>query len=117
MSPSALGSSRRLARVSLRVLRKESACALPRPSATASAKLANSTVNHSQKAIWPENSGEAEPVTRSRTKNRRHDRRDGLGDEDDGIAGERPRIELAERVDRRATEDIRVEQALGFQFV
>ena len=31
------------------------ACALPRPSATASAKLANSTVNHSQAAIWPEN--------------------------------------------------------------
>ena len=34
--------------VSVRVLRSESACALPRPSATASAKLANSTVNHSQ---------------------------------------------------------------------
>ena len=42
----------------MRVRRKASACALPRPSATASAKLANSTVNHSQKAIWPENSAE-----------------------------------------------------------
>ena len=29
-----------------------SACALPRPSATASAKLANSTVNHSHRMIW-----------------------------------------------------------------
>ncbi len=45
-----------------------SACALPRPSATASAKLANSTVNHSQNAIWPENSGDASCVTRSRMK-------------------------------------------------
>ena len=35
------------ATVSARVLRRVSAWALPRPSATASAKLANSTVNHS----------------------------------------------------------------------
>src|SRR5665811_1491562 len=41
----------RLARVSVRVLRRLSACALPRPSATASAKFANSTVNHSQMTI------------------------------------------------------------------
>ena len=38
--------------VSVLVLRSVSACALPRPSAMASAKLANSTVNHSQSAIW-----------------------------------------------------------------
>ena len=37
--------------VSTRVLRKACACALPRPSAIASAKLANSTVNHSHSAI------------------------------------------------------------------
>ena len=36
---------RRFAMVSERVLRSVSACALPRPSATASAKFANSTVN------------------------------------------------------------------------
>ena len=41
-----------LAWLSVRVLRSESACALPRPSATASAKLANSTVNQSQRMIW-----------------------------------------------------------------
>ena len=42
-----------LARVSERVLRSVSACALPRPSATASAKLANRTVNHSHPATSP----------------------------------------------------------------
>ena len=39
----------RFAIVSARVLRSVAACALPRPSAIASAKLANSTVNHSQR--------------------------------------------------------------------
>ncbi len=38
--------------VCVRELRKALACALPRPSATASAKLANKTVNQSQSAIW-----------------------------------------------------------------
>src|SRR6266480_2312105 len=45
---------RRLALVSVRVRRSASAWALPRPSATASAKLANSTVNQSQTVICPE---------------------------------------------------------------
>ena len=44
--------SRRLATVSERALRRVSACALPRPSAMASAKLAKSTVNQSQRVIW-----------------------------------------------------------------
>ena len=39
------------AMVSVRALRSVSACALPRPSAMASAKLAKSTVNHSQTVI------------------------------------------------------------------
>ena len=39
--------------MSERALRSESACALPRPSAIASAKLAKSTVNHSQAATSP----------------------------------------------------------------
>ncbi len=42
---------RRCAIVSARVRRSSSACALPRPSAIASAKFANSTVNQSQAAI------------------------------------------------------------------
>ena len=41
----------RLAMVSDRALRSVSACALPRPSAMASAKFANSTVNHSHSVI------------------------------------------------------------------
>ena len=55
-----------LACVSVRVRRSASACALPRPSATASAKLANSTVNHSQRTIW---NVEAE-VARRRSRGR-----------------------------------------------
>ena len=66
--PAPLGSARRLAVVSVRMRRMLSACALPRPSATASAKLANSTVNHSQAAIWPENSASPTPEARSRTQ-------------------------------------------------
>ena len=45
----------RRATVSLRILRRAAACALPRPSATASAKLANSTVNQSQRVTDPVN--------------------------------------------------------------
>ena len=50
----------------MRVRLSASACALPRPSATASAKLANSTVNHSHKTIWNSNPRFAPPVTMSR---------------------------------------------------
>src|SRR5215471_323374 len=57
-----------LAWLSVRVFFSDSACALPRPSATASAKLANSTVNHSQRIIWKVKPRSAPPVTRSRMK-------------------------------------------------
>src|SRR6266850_2377174 len=57
-----------LAWLSVRVFFSDSACALPRPSATASAKLANSTVNHSHRMIWNVNPRFAPPVARSRTK-------------------------------------------------
>src|SRR6201994_2940179 len=59
---------RSFAWLSVRVLRNESACALPRPSATASAKLANSTVNHSQRMIWKVKPRCSPPVRRSRRK-------------------------------------------------
>jgi hypothetical protein len=42
------GSERSLAKSSRRERRRDSACALPRPSAIASAKFANRTVNHNQ---------------------------------------------------------------------
>ena len=52
MTVSMLSSLRnRCACVSARAFRSVSACALPRPSAMASAKLANKTVNHSQSVI------------------------------------------------------------------
>ena len=68
-----LAACSRLAFVSVRVRRSASACALPRPSATASAKLAKSTVNHSQTVICPEKSALVPttvppPVIRSRRK-------------------------------------------------
>src|ERR1039458_4532173 len=59
--------SKRRALVSVLVLRRVSACALPRPSAMASAKLANSTVNHSQSEIWKVKPALPAPVARSRT--------------------------------------------------
>jgi len=46
-----------LAQVSLRSPRNDAACALLRPSAKASAKLANSTVNHSQMVMASTNAG------------------------------------------------------------
>ena len=54
--------------VSVRVRRSESACALPRPSATASAKFANSTVTHSHTTIWNVKPRFSPPVARSRRK-------------------------------------------------
>ena len=45
-------STSRRADVLVRIRRSSSACALPRPSAIASAKFANRQVNHSQRQIW-----------------------------------------------------------------
>jgi hypothetical protein len=65
----AVSDASRLAGVSVRALRSVAACALPRPSATASAKLANSTVTHSQRMIWKVKPRCAlPPVSRSRMK-------------------------------------------------
>ena len=60
--------SRRTAVVSVLDLRRVAACALPRPSAIASAKFAKSTVNHSQKATCPVKSGCPAPRASSWTK-------------------------------------------------
>ena len=56
----------RFAIVSVRACRSDAACALPRPSATASAKLANTTVIHSHRMIWKVKPRLAPPVNRSR---------------------------------------------------
>ncbi len=55
------GSLRSLAITWPRARRNASACALPRPSAIASAKLANSTVNHSHTATLRMNPAGASP--------------------------------------------------------
>ena len=64
----ALAAVNSLACVSVRWRRSVSACAFPRPSAMASAKLANRTVNHSQRMIWNSKAMLAPPVMRSRTR-------------------------------------------------
>src|SRR6476469_9701355 len=56
----------RLATVSRRVFRSSSACALPRPSAIASAKLANRTVDQSHNASWKRKPRSEPPATTSR---------------------------------------------------
>ena len=58
----------RFAMVSVLARRRVSACALPRPSARASAKLANSTVNQSQAATCPVKSGLPAPPASSWTR-------------------------------------------------
>ena len=59
----------RFASASVLVLRSESACALPRASAMASAKVANRTVNHSHRSICSSNATLCAPMKASRTKN------------------------------------------------
>ncbi len=56
--------------VSDRILRSVSAWALPRPSAIASAKLANITVNHSHNVTEPVNHNGAVPVAGGATMSR-----------------------------------------------
>ena len=73
-----------------------SACALPRPSATASARLANSTVNHSQTAI-----SQAKTLGSTIAETGDEHRADP-DDEHDRVAQLRARVELAQRVGQRA---------------
>ena len=82
-----------------------SAWALPRPSATASARLAKSTVSHSQNTI-----SQANQVG---VHDRQHGRPHGadLDDEHHRVAPQGARIELAQRVRQRLQQHLRVEQA------
>ena len=83
------------ATVSFLVRRSDAACALPRPSATASARLANSTVNHSQIAMRTANTlGCAMAETVTRTEPDPHD-------EHDGVAQLGAGVELAQGVGHR----------------
>ena len=64
------GRASRRAGMVRRARRSASACALPRPSANASAKFANTTVNHSQIDTLPMNDAGASPLPPSAWKNR-----------------------------------------------
>ena len=63
-----LGLRSRFAVVWVRDFRRVSACALPRPSAMASAKFANTTVNHSHRLICSVNPMLPAPPIRSRSR-------------------------------------------------
>ena len=92
-----------LALVSWRVLRSASAWALPRPSASASEKLANSTVNHSQSATAPIKPVGASPFPDSAWIHRPGGQHAAdLDHEHDRVAHLIARVELAKRVEHRA---------------
>ena len=96
---------------SVRARRIASACALPRPSAIASAKLANSSVNHSHA-----DDAEDEPRPAPRRVRPAPDAQHGGEDAADQdhehhrVPDLLARIELEERIQRRPAHDRRVEQ-------
>ncbi len=95
----------RFAVVSERALRSVSACALPRPSAIASAKLAKRTVNHSQSVIC---SSKPKPERCSNVVAHQvigGDHRADFDDQHHGILHQRARIELDEGVAHRSADD------------
>ena len=104
-----------LACTSRRVARSESAWALPRPSAIASAKLANSTVNHSQAETPKMNAGDSWPAVEHGVdaQARRQDAADEHG-EHHRVANLPARIEFQERVDHRPPHNRRIEQRSCF---
>ena len=107
-----VGSRMRFARVSIRVPRSASACALPRPSAIASAKLAKRTVNQSQRASWRVKPTPPRPATRSRISAPVVSTRSDQDDEHHRVPHHVPRIELVHRVPQGATHDRRVKQRM-----
>ena len=102
----------RFATVSVRVFRSVSACALPRPSAIASAKLANRTVSpEPERDLQLEADAAAARRRRSRTSRTVVRTRADLDDEHDRVLRHHSRIELAERVDDRAAHQRRIPDA------
>ena len=93
--------------------RNEAACALLRPSANASAKLANNTVNQSQMAIR-ENECRPKlrpwPCSACSHRNRGKDRAD-IDDEHDRVAPLHGGVSLAERGDHSGPTNDRVEES------
>ena len=90
--------------VSVLARRSDAACALPRPSATASARLAKTTVSHSQTTT--------DQREEARVAEGEHGGQHGadLDDEHDRVADHHPRVELARGVGQRGDQHLRVEQ-------
>ena len=105
-------SLRRCAVVVWRVARSAFACALPRPSAIASAKFANSTVSQSQKAITPTNQSWSRLSSRElEEEDHGRDHAAELDDEHHGVPHLLPRIELRERIADRDEHELAREHA------
>ena len=105
---------RRRAIVSLRALRRLAACALPRPSATASAKLAKSTVNQSQIASCatkPRSAGSASKNSHSGQRRAHH------GHEHDRVFDHQTRVEFLERVADRRPGNVPIKERRSFCFI
>ena len=81
--------------VSERIARSEAACARPRPSASASARLAKTTVSHSQTAIVKREPARVAAVADD--PGDRGDQRADLDHEHDRVADLHARVELAQR--------------------
>ena len=99
--------------VSVRVRRRLSAWALPRPSAMASAKLANSTVNHSHRMIWPEKARFGAAGGDVADEQDGGERGDDLDDEHDRVLDHLARIELVQGADERRPDEGGAEEACG----
>ncbi len=113
-SPRALPTSR-LACTWRRMERNVAACALPRPSATASAKLANNTVNHNQAEMASTNPGRPAPLAAPSGRRDANDRGEDaadIHDEHHRIAKLHPRIQFAQRIVNRR-QDQRTSQECG----
>ena len=114
--------AQRLAIVSVLVLRSVSACALPRASAMASAKFANSTVNHSQMAIWKLESDAPAAAERVARQKNGGDQRAHFHHEHHRIPDQRRRVQFDHAIPQGAAQDLRIEQRartrqlLGQQF-
>ena len=94
--------------------RSDAACALLRPSASASAKLANSTVNHSQNATARMNPAGASPLPRQGLQpQHRGEDAAAVDDEHHRVAPLLARMELAQRIDDGRAQQRRVEEC-GF---
>ena len=97
----------------VRIARSVAACALPRPSAIASAKLPKSTVSHSQTATVNVNQP-GWPASPDDPRADRGEQRADLDHEHDRVADHLARVELAQRVAQRRARRCRVEErALG----